>query len=330
MADREPSAGVVPVERAELVTQDMELIAELISQLHVEHRAHFSCADASRVEGSVRSASAGGLCASLMHYGGFGYDAHIGPDSDPHAVVVRQGDGVISLARGELYFTGGDAFMPPPHLSHVTRMHDVRLAMVQVPSAVVGQVAEEATGLPAADLRFGSMPPVSAARQAAWARTAGFICHELVSSGITEVSPLMAQEMTHLAAAGLLETFPNTTMTVAYTAGPGWVLPAAVRRAAAFIDAHADQPITLADIAAAAGTTGRAVQSAFRYYGMTATRYLRRVRLARAHQQLRAADPASGVTVAAVARQWGWASPSQFSAAYRRQFGLPPSQTLRS
>jgi AraC-like DNA-binding protein len=31
-----------------------------------------------------------------------------------------------------------------------------------------------------------------------------------------------------------------------------------------------------------------------------------------------------------VARQWGWASPSQFSAAYRRQFGLPPSQTLRS
>ena len=57
---------------------------------------------------------------------------------------------------------------------------------------------------------------------------------------------------------------------------------------------------------------------------MTPTWYLRRVRLARAHQQLRAADPASGVTVAAVARQWGWASPSQFSAAYRRQFDLPP------
>jgi AraC-like DNA-binding protein len=209
-------------------------------------------------------------------------------------------------------------------------MHNVGLAMVQVPLAVVGRLAEEATGLPAADLRFESMPPVSAARQAAWARTAGFICHELVSSGITEVSPLMAQEMTRLAAAALLETFPNTTMTVAYTAGPGWVPPAAVRRAAAFIDAHADQPITLADIAAAAGTTGRAVQHAFRYHGMTPTLYLRRVRLARAHQQLRAADPASGVTVAAVARQWGWASPSQFSAAYRRQFGLPPSQTLRS
>ncbi len=242
----------------------MELIAELISQLYVEHRARFGCADPSRVDGSVRSAAAGGLCACLMRYGGFGYDAHIGPQSDPHAVVVLQGDGVVCPARGELYFTGGDAFMPPPDLSHVTRMHNVGLAMVQVPWAVVGRLAEEATGLPAADLRFESMPPVSAARQAAWARTAGFICHELVSSGITEVSPLMAQEMTQLAAAALLETFPNTTMTVAYTGGPGWMPPAAVRRAAAFIDAHADQPITLADIAAAAGTTGRAVQHAFR------------------------------------------------------------------
>lgn len=331
MAGRESGAGVVPVERAELVTQDMELIAELISQLYVEHRARFRCADPSRIDGSVRSATAGGLSACLMRYGGFGYDAHVDPPSDPHALVALQGDGVVSPARGELYFTGGDAFMPPPDLSHVTRMHNVGLAMVQVPWAVVGRLAEEATGLPAADLRFESMPPVSAARQAAWARTAGFICHELVSSGITEVSPLMAQEMTWLAAAALLETFPNTTMTVANTGGPGWVPPAAVRRAAAFIDAHADQPITLADIAAAAGTTGRAVQHAFRrYYGMTPAWYLRRVRLARAHEQLRAADPASGVMVAAVARQWGWASPSQFSAAYRRQFGLPPSQTLRS
>ena len=42
MAGRESGAGVVPVERAELVTQDMELIAELISQLYVEHRARFA------------------------------------------------------------------------------------------------------------------------------------------------------------------------------------------------------------------------------------------------------------------------------------------------
>jgi hypothetical protein len=88
MARPESAAGTVPVERAELVTQDMEMIAELISQLYVEHRARFSCADPSRVEGSVRSAAAGGLSACLMRYCGFGYDAEIDPHTDPHAVVV--------------------------------------------------------------------------------------------------------------------------------------------------------------------------------------------------------------------------------------------------
>lgn len=100
MASPESAAGTLPVERAELVTQDMEMIAELISQLYVEHRARFSRADPSRVEGSVRSATAGGLSACLMRYGGFGYDAEIDPHTDPHAVVVLQGT-VLSPQREE-------------------------------------------------------------------------------------------------------------------------------------------------------------------------------------------------------------------------------------
>src|ERR1700750_2623631 len=229
MASPESAAGTLPVERAELVTQDMEMIAELISQLYVEHQARFSCADPSRVEGSVRSA-AGGLSACLMRYAGFGYDAQIDTHTDPHAVVVLQGDGVISTARGELYFSGGDAFMPPPDLSHVTRMHNLGLAMVQVPWAAAGRLAEEVTGVPSADLRFHAMTPVSAARQAKWPPTSRFIFSELVSWGATKISPLMAGEMMRLAAAALLGTFPNTTMTVAYPRRPGWGSAARGRR----------------------------------------------------------------------------------------------------
>jgi AraC-like DNA-binding protein len=208
-------------------------------------------------------------------------------------------------------------------------MHDLKLAMIQVPWAAAGRLAEEISGLPAADLRFESMTPVSAAQQGTWTRTARYICGELVSSGATEVSPLMGREMMRLAAGALLETFPNTTMTVAYTPGPGWVPPAAVRRAAVFIDAHADQPITLAQIAAAAGVTGRALRYAFRrHYGISPAGYLRQARLECAHQEL--AETGDGVTVAAVARKWGWASPSQFAAAYQRRYGLPPGHTLRT
>ena len=221
-------------------------------------------------------------------------------------MVVLQGDGVVSPARGELYFTGGDAFMPPPDLSHVTRMHNVGLAMVQVPWAVVGRLAEEATGVPAADLRFESMPPVSAARQAAWARTAGFDLPRTGQFRYHRGQPVDGPGDDPAGSRRPAGDIPQHHDDRRLHRGPGWMPPAAVRRAAAFIDAHADQPITLADIAAAEGTTGRAVQHAFRrYYGITPTWYLRRVRLARAHQQLRAADPASGVTVAAVARQCG-------------------------
>jgi transcriptional regulator GlxA family with amidase domain len=120
-------------------------------------------------------------------------------------------------------------------------------------------------------------------------------------------------------------------MTMQYAAGPGWVPLAIVRRAAAFIEAGADRSLTLADIAAAAGVTGRALQSAFRrHYDNTPVGYLRQARLERAYTELQDADPAAGATVAAVARRWGWTSPGQFAAAYQRRFGEPPSRTLRT
>ena len=136
--------------------------------------------------------------------------------------------------------------------------------------------------------------------------------------------------MTRLATATLLETFPNTTMTASYIPGPGHVEPSAVRRAAAFMDAHAGSTVTVAEVAGAAGVSVRALQYAFRsHYGITPTGYLRRVRLERAHWQLQTADPAVGMTVAEAARRWGWANQAKF-AAYRAQYGVPPSHILRS
>ena len=38
----------------------------------------------------------------------------------------------------------------------------------------------------------------------------------------------------------------------------------------------------------------------------------------------------AAVTVAAVARRWGWTSPGQFTAAYQRRFGETPGRTLRT
>nr|WP_257019638.1 hypothetical protein [Streptomyces sp. TLI_235] len=63
--------------------------------------------------------------------------------------------------------------------------------------------------------------------------------------------------------------------------------PATLRRAMAFIDDNAHLDLTLADIAAAAYVTPRALQDSFRHHtGSTPPAHLRRVRLARAHGDL--------------------------------------------
>jgi hypothetical protein len=89
-------------------------------------------------------------------------------------------------------------------------------------------------------------------------------------------------EMIRLAAAAFLETFPNTTMTAGYVPGSGWVPPAAVHRAVTFITEHAAQPVTVDQIAAAAGVPGRALREAFaRYFETPPLGFLRRARLER-------------------------------------------------
>jgi AraC-like DNA-binding protein len=240
------------------------------------------------------------------------------------------GTGTLTAAREQVRFARGDVLLDPADRPYTADMHNCSFALLRVPRPVADDLAEEHTGLPAADLRFESIAPVSASAGVLWSHTAAFICRQLLGSGITETSPIVAHEMTRLAAAALLETFPNTTMTAAYIPGPGRVPPATVRRAAAFIDDHAGQPVTMPEVAAAAGVTTRALQYAFRcHYDTTPTGYLRRVRLERAHRQLQAADPATGATVAEIARRWGWASPANFATVYRKHFGVSPSHTLR-
>jgi AraC-like DNA-binding protein len=314
-----------------MTTRDMDVIAELINREYVEHRATLRCPSPSRVDAGARSVIAGPLEAAVVRYRGFNYRAEVKPPADFLALVTTSGTGILATAREEVHFTTGDVLLDPIDLPYSADMHDCAFALLRVPRLVAAELAEEHTGLPAADLRFESVAPVSASARALWSRTVAFICGQLVSSGITEISPILVQEMTRLAAAALLEAFPNTAMTAAYLPGPGRVPPATVRRAAAFIDAHIEQPVTVTEIAAAAGVTARALQYAFpHHYGTTITGYYRRVRLEQAHRQLQAADPTTGTTVAEIARRFGWASPANFATAYRKQYGLPPSHTLRT
>lgn len=105
--------------------------------------------------------------------------------------------------------------------------------------------------------------------------------------------------------------------------------PPLVRRAIEAIHAHPERPYTVADLAVAAGVSVRTLQAAFRrYVGCTPMVYLRQVRLARAHDDLRAADPCT-TSVAEVAYRWGFLHLGRFAAAYRARYHSTPSRALQ-
>ena len=104
-----------------------------------------------------------------------------------------------------------------------------------------------------------------------------------------------------------------------------------LRRALEFINEHADEPISLSEIAIAARLSPRGLQAAFRRrLDTTPLAHLRSVRMQRAHRDLQNAEPGDGLSVAAVAARWGFAHLGRFAIEYRRRFGIYPSQTLRS
>jgi AraC-like DNA-binding protein len=106
--------------------------------------------------------------------------------------------------------------------------------------------------------------------------------------------------------------------------------PRAVRQAVDAIREHPEHPYTLSGLAEMTGVSARSLQAGFRrYLGSTPMAYLRQVRLARAHDDLRGADPSLS-TVAEIAYRWGFTHLGRFASAYRARYGQPPSWTLNA
>ncbi len=111
--------------------------------------------------------------------------------------------------------------------------------------------------------------------------------------------------------------------------GPGEALPAYLRSAVDFIMANLTEPLSVDDIAAAAGVSHRQLYVAFQVnFGLSVMAFVRQRRLELANRQLRAGD-VEVATVTGVALNTGFQHLSRFASAYRQRFGEFPSETLR-
>ncbi len=94
------------------------------------------------------------------------------------------------------------------------------------------------------------------------------------------------------------------------------------------LQAHADDVVTISDVAESLGVSVRALQRSFqKAHGTTPMRRLKEIRLERARTRLLKADQSESVTD--IALKSGFSSLGAFSVDYKRQFGEQPSKTIR-
>ncbi|MDF2990452.1 MAG: btr [Microbacterium sp.] len=186
------------------------------------------------------------------------------------------------------------------------------------------QIARVSSGDDGLRIGRSDSPSPDRKRAAQWERSFAYVSSSLAAA---HDEPLLAAELQRHALLSTLAAFSDTYRDSAARVSQRQAAPRTVRRAVAYIEAHAREAVTLDDVAFAAGISTRGLQHAFRRaLDTTPSEYLRRVRLAGAREELLTE---AAVSVRDVAHRWGFTSPSRFARYYRENYGENPAQTAR-
>jgi AraC-like DNA-binding protein len=161
-----------------------------------------------------------------------------------------------------------------------------------------------------------------------WLRLVAFLVDELNQHDSTFLSsPLVKAQMVEMLVTTLLLCQPSNYRDVLMRPAPP-IAPYCVKRVEEYIAEHADQPLTIIELANYADVSTRALYSGFRNFRNTSPMaYLKWIRLQRAHEDLLNAGQGDKVTT--IAMRWGLTHLGNFSADYKRRFGEQPSDTLK-
>lgn len=242
----------------------------------------------------------------------------------PELVVVQVDAGEVTLTAGDRRVDLGARDLGLVPLGARAELHwtSAQLQLFSVPAAPLARLL----GVPrsAVQLHAPRIAPASP-ELADYLRRAG----RLLSSdafGTPEVyeRDLIRAAAVELFAAVVVETFGLTNRTEDASDRDAGV----IRRAVAEMRAHLTEPVSIPEVAAAAGVSVRGLQMAFaRQLRVSPLLHLRQLRLDAARTAL--VDEATvGTTIADIARRFGYANSGRFSTHYRNEYGEAPSATL--
>ena len=221
--------------------------------------------------------------------------------------------------------SGSVPFLIPPGHEMRVEFSGAHLRTAGFDEGYLRAVAESLTGEPPERLRFDGIN-ARRSRPVLAAETLALLEGTLLDESAVQSAPLLRARVIRQAAVSMLATYPLVDLeTRTETA----IAHRRIRLAVAFMEAHAAEPITVGDVALAAGTTTRSLQAAFRRrFDLTPMQFLRRLRLRLAREQLLSSQDV-GLTVGDTALRWGFAHSGRFAQQYLAEFGEHPSQTLR-
>jgi AraC-like DNA-binding protein len=202
---------------------------------------------------------------------------------------------------------------------------DAECFCVSLPVEALEDACRELPG-GAVPLNLTALHLVAPAMATAWGATLRHVHYQAFVADSALALPLLLAQTRRQLAVTMLAAFPGVLTRPADppATAPSPPLPRAVQLAVRYMESHAQSPITQRDVAAAAGIGVRALQLAFRrHLGTTPHEYLRKVRLERAHRELREPDGSTG-SIADVAARWGFAHAGRFSRYHRELFGTSP------
>ncbi|MFD3871905.1 helix-turn-helix transcriptional regulator [Streptomyces sp. NPDC058623] len=267
----------------------------------------------------IERRAAGGL-----HVDRLAFDFTMSYDAEPlDRLCLITVDRGVHTSGGDICGPGGTFLVALPGRSYAGEVRAAHYTITMFDAGLLDRTAEGGE-----EVRLTGQTPLGEAANRMLCRTVAHVRDTILQPGFAD-EPLLTGAAARLLAATTLSCLPHTR------AG---ALPDRVdsrdgtsdtlRRAVVFIEENAHRDIGLAEIAASVPVTARAVQYAFsRHAATTPLGYLRRVRLARAHEELTAAEPRR-TTVTAVALRWGFAHQGRFAAAYREAYGTTPGTTL--
>lgn len=170
-------------------------------------------------------------------------------------------------------------------------------------------------------LEFAPLLDLTSKPEQAFAMLAGLA---FSAAGATlSSSPAAAKRLSESLTIFALEQFQHSYSSLLAN-GKHALQPRHVKRALEFMEANAERPIALRDIAEASNVSVRALHYGFKeFVGETPLERLRLIRLTAVRNELLLAPP--NVPIADIATKWGFMHTGRFADQFRQAFGVSPS-----